>query len=86
MLFWAILISRAVNPHHLCVLTTLNIPFRLKDLSEIYTYQGEETCAADGMCQVKCPVKINTGELIKHIRHENLGDQSRAQKVAMVCP
>ena len=38
------------------------------------------------MCQVKCPVKINTGELIKHIRHENLGDQSRAQKVAMVCP
>ncbi len=59
---------------------------RLKDLSSIYTYQGEETCAADGMCQVKCPVKINTGELIKHIRHENLGEQSRAQKVAMVSP
>ena len=57
---------------------------RLKDLSSIYTYQGEETCAADGMCQVKCPVKINTGELIKHIRHENLGTQTRAQKTAMV--
>lgn len=59
---------------------------RLKDLSSIYTYQGEETCAADGMCQVKCPVKINTGELIKHIRHENLGTQTRAQKTAMVRP
>jgi hypothetical protein len=33
---------------------------------------------------VKCPVKINTGELIKHIRHENLGTQTRAQKTAMV--
>lgn len=68
-----------------CVLTGICTTCRLKDLSEIFTYQGEETCAADGMCQVKCPVKINTGELIKHIRHENLGDQSRAQKVAMVC-
>ena len=59
--------------------------FRLQDLSSIYTYQGEETCAADGMCQVKCPVKINTGELIKHIRHEQLGSpQTRAQKTAMV--
>lgn len=38
------------------------------------------------MCQVKCPVKINTGELIKHIRHENLGTQTRAQKTAMVRP
>lgn len=58
---------------------------RLTDLSSIYTYQGEETCAADGMCQVKCPVKINTGELIKHIRHENLGGQeTRSQKTAMV--
>ncbi len=58
---------------------------RLTDLSSIFTYQGEETCAADGMCQVKCPVKINTGELIKHIRHENLGgQQTRAQKTAMV--
>jgi len=58
---------------------------RLTDLSTIFTYQGEETCAADGMCQVKCPVKINTGELIKHIRHENLGgEQTRAMKTAQV--
>ena len=58
---------------------------RLKELSSIYEYQGEETCAADGMCQVKCPVKINTGDLIKSIRKEQLGQESRASKTAMVC-
>ncbi|BDA46133.1 probable glycolate oxidase subunit GlcD at N-terminal half [Coccomyxa sp. Obi] len=56
---------------------------RLKELSSIYEYQGEETCAADGMCQVKCPVKINTGDLIKSIRKEQLGQESRAAKTAM---
>lgn len=36
------------------------------------------------MCQVKCPVKINTGDLIKSIRKEELGQASRASKTAMV--
>jgi D-lactate dehydrogenase len=45
---------------------------RLKELEDGYVYQGEQTCAADGMCQVKCPVGINTGELIKHIRADQL--------------
>eukprot|EP00798_Chlamydomonas_sp_ICE-L_P010102 gene10102-8001_t len=35
-------------------------------------YEGKDTCAADGMCQEKCPVKINTGDLIKHIRTEEM--------------
>lgn len=34
-------------------------------MSSSYAYDGEQTCAADGMCQEKCPVKINTGDLIK---------------------
>jgi len=33
---------------------------------------AEQTCAADGMCQEKCPVKINTGEFIKTLRQEAL--------------
>lgn len=57
---------------------------RLEELMQIYKYQGEETCAADGMCQVKCPVKINTGELIKSIRAEELGTATRASKIASV--
>lgn len=51
-----------------------------------YDYQGDATCAADGMCQVKCPVKINTGELIKQIRSDELegGAHPRAEKAARV--
>ncbi len=33
-----------------------------------YEYHGKETCAADGMCATSCPVKINTGEMIKVLR------------------
>ena len=53
-----------------------------------YSYQGDATCAADGMCQEKCPVKINTGELIKSIRAEELkaagANASRAEALSMV--
>jgi D-lactate dehydrogenase len=34
---------------------------RLKTFKGSYEYDGDATCAADGMCQEKCPVKINTG-------------------------
>ncbi|KAK9821918.1 hypothetical protein WJX81_005753 [Elliptochloris bilobata] len=45
---------------------------RLDTMRAAYAYQGDATCAADGMCQEKCPVKINTGSLIKSIRAEEL--------------
>ena len=57
----------------------------MKAFQDIYTYQGEATCAADGMCQEKCPVKINTGELIKSIRAEQMADMKTASGGAMVC-
>ncbi|KAK9818314.1 hypothetical protein WJX72_010431 [[Myrmecia] bisecta] len=56
---------------------------RLKAFETIYAYQGEQTCAADGMCQVKCPVKINTGEMIKSVRAEQLKEWKRASGAAM---
>lgn len=61
---------------------------RLTDFEKSYDYDGDATCAADGMCQVKCPVKINTGELIKQLRSDELegGDHPRATKGAMVSP
>ena len=60
---------------------------RLEELMQIYKYQGEETCAADGMCQVKCPVKINTGELIKSLREDQVGaSDTRASRLAAVRP
>jgi D-lactate dehydrogenase len=36
-----------------------------------YVYDGLETCATDGMCATKCPVDINTGDLVKRLRKEN---------------
>ena len=36
------------------------------------------------MCQEKCPVKINTGELIKAIRAEDMSKQTTASNLAMV--
>jgi len=46
-------------------------PERLLAFEASWEY-AENTCAADGMCQEKCPVKINTGELIKTLRQNTL--------------
>ncbi len=51
---------------------------RLDEFLDKFTYEGDATCAADGMCQVKCPVGINTGELVKSIRERDLKKQSTA--------
>jgi len=43
---------------------------RLAQLMDGYAYRGQETCATDGLCARGCPVEINTGELIKTLRHD----------------
>ena len=47
-------------------------PRRLRELAAAYAYLGDETCAADGLCATSCPVEIDTGKLIKHLRHAHL--------------
>jgi D-lactate dehydrogenase len=37
-----------------------------------FKYQGDATCANDGLCAQACPVKIDTGKLIKHLRSEDV--------------
>lgn len=54
---------------------------RLQEFVSLFEYNGKATCAADGMCQEKCPVKINTGELIKKLRVKDL-EGSRGAAVA----
>ncbi len=51
-----------------------------KQLLFEYQYAGLDTCATDGLCQVDCPVSINTGDLVKRLRHEQHG--SAANKIA----
>jgi D-lactate dehydrogenase len=48
--------------------TTCENPARLKELERGYIYLGDQTCAADGLCAVACPVDINTGEHTKELR------------------
>lgn len=44
-----------------------------KRLLAEFQYAGLDTCATDGLCQVDCPVGINTGELVKRLRAEKHG-------------
>lgn len=59
-------------------------PARLQQLRRDYSYQGDETCAACGLCSTSCPVGINTGDLTREIRHhaneerENLANWAAA--------
>lgn len=38
------------------------------ELEKVFEYQGIDTCAATGLCADRCPVGINTGELVKKLR------------------
>ncbi|MFM2586980.1 FAD-binding and (Fe-S)-binding domain-containing protein [Vibrio sp. TBV020] len=38
------------------------------ELEHIFEYQGLDTCAATGLCADRCPVGINTGDLVKQLR------------------
>jgi D-lactate dehydrogenase len=41
---------------------------RIAELDADFTYDGLDTCAADGLCAVSCPVGIDTGLLTKRLR------------------
>ena len=46
---------------------------RLQALSDSYEYQGVETCAADSLCSLTCPVGINTGTMMLQLRARERG-------------
>jgi D-lactate dehydrogenase len=50
-------------------------------LLEEFEYEGLETCAADGSCQLACPVGIDTGKLVKELRRER--HTERAESLAL---
>ncbi len=53
-------------------------------LLEQYEYDGIQTCAADGTCQIACPLGIDTGKLIKGFRTREHTDaaQRHAKRIA----
>jgi D-lactate dehydrogenase len=52
---------------------------QLDSVANDFIYAGIETCAADGLCATACPVGINTGDYIKHLRADSVKDESPAR-------
>ena len=50
----------------------------LKSLQDDYQYDGVDTCAVDGMCATACPVRIDTGDLVRRLRHEQRNSVEQA--------
>jgi D-lactate dehydrogenase len=46
-------------------------PKLLAELEKEFKYSGIDTCAATGLCAQRCPVGINTGDLVRELRHRN---------------
>jgi D-lactate dehydrogenase len=59
-------------------------PHRAAEMQKLFRYAGEQTCATDSLCHLNCPVKADTGKLIKEIRHEihSPKGEKRALKIA----
>jgi D-lactate dehydrogenase len=63
--------QRIVLARAMTALKAEGTPEALATLAEVeadFAYQGDATCARDSMCSTSCPVKIDTGALIKEMR------------------
>lgn len=49
-------------------------------LAGAYGYEAVDTCAGDGVCRLACPVGIDTGALMKRLRHRR--HSAREERVA----
>jgi D-lactate dehydrogenase len=52
------------------------------ELEAAYHYQGIDTCAATGLCAQRCPVGINTGDLVKKLRSRDAARTKTAEWLA----
>ena len=53
----------------------------LSSLLKDYSYQGDQTCAADGLCSMSCPMGINVGDMTHMIRQENTPPGSSSYRI-----
>lgn len=57
---------------------------RAAELLDEYDYYGIDTCAADGLCALACPVKIDTGSMVKDLRCEHHSAVAHKRAVSVV--
>jgi len=55
---------------------------QVQSLGKAFSYQGEESCAGDGLCALSCPLSIDTGVMIKHLRARNNGRKRPGNPIA----
>jgi len=53
-----------------------------RELEAAYQYQGIDTCAATGLCAQRCPVGINTGDLVRQLRARDANSPRSADWLA----
>ncbi len=46
-------------------------PELLASIQKVYPYMGIDSCATTGMCATRCPISINTGEMMKSLKVAN---------------
>ena len=59
---------------------TAEIKKQIKELTKHFDYLGVETCAATGLCADRCPVGINTGDLVRQLRKDKRAVKYRVAK------
>lgn len=60
-------------------------PHMLTSLINLFDYNGDQTCATDGLCALSCPVGIDTGKLIKELRHEQISALAKSVAGFLAC-
>ena len=55
---------------------------RLAKLVRQYRYQGDQTCAGDGLCATSCPMGINVADLTHLVRQESMRNSGIGNFVA----
>ena len=58
-------------------------PHIAAEMQKQYKYWGMETCATDSLCAIKCPVKVDTGKLVKELRHAEHSEKAEKNAVKL---
>lgn len=58
-------------------------PHELANMIKQFDYEALQLCATDSLCALSCPVKIDTGKLVKDLRSDDASP--KAKKYAMWC-